>query len=270
MPKPKLSDEEKLQTQLLDALRQAIDGAPHRLQGSAKEPGLFPGGQTGAKLIHRARTEGLVQEVSSPEPPTSGKSRAKPAEYVTLTERGRQLVLEQDRPAKLLAGLREQLDTQDTAIAAGIQEARTQLSTFRESVDQLDRGLATRFSQYQQTVQTFRSILDRHCQHPVSVAPSVATKPGTPIPGWLDEVVPFIAAQKRIRSLDRPNLKRVYEHLRQTHPALTLGEFHDGMRTLHQQRRIRLDPYTQALATLQDPIHALYLDREVKYYVDLP
>jgi hypothetical protein len=70
--------------------------------------------------------------------------------------------------------------------------------------------------------------------------------------------------------LDRPNLKRVYEHLRQTHPALTLGEFHDGMRTLHQQRRIRLDPYTQALATLQDPIHALYLDREVKYYVDLP
>jgi hypothetical protein len=270
MAKAKVSDEEKLQTQLLEALRQAIDGTPHRLQGSAKAPGLFPGGQTGAKLIHRARAEGLLQEVHSPEPPTSRKSKAKPPVYVTLTDRGRQLVLDQASPAKLLTGLRERLDTQGVALAAGIQDTQAQLSAFRESVDQFEKSLATRFAHYQQTAQTFRSVLDLLAHQPASVAPQVAPRSGTPTSGWLEEVVPFVAAQKHLNSFDRPNLKQLYENLRQTHPTLTLGEFHEGLRGLHQQRRIRLDPYTQALATLQDPLHALYLDREVKYYVDLP
>jgi hypothetical protein len=270
MAKAKVSAEEKLQNQLLDALRKAIDGTPHRLQGSAKAPGLFPGGQTGAKLIQRARGEGLLQEVPSPEPPASGKSKAKPPVYVILTDRGRQLVLDQDNPAKLLTGLRERLDTQGAALAAAIQDARGQLSTLRESIDQLERSLATRSTHYQQTTQAFCSVLDRLASQPAPAAPQVAPQSGTSTAGWLDEVVPFVAAQKRLNSFERPNLKRVYEHLRETHPTLTIGEFHDGLRALHQHRRIRLDPYTQALATLMDPLHALYLDREVKYYVDLP
>jgi hypothetical protein len=270
MAKTKVSDEEKLQTQLIEALRQAVDGTPHRLQGAGKTPGLFPGGVAGAKLIQRARTEGLVQEVPSPEPPPSGKSKAKPPIYVTITERGRQLVLAQDSPAKLLAGLRERLDNQGTALAGAVQDAKAQLSACREALDQLEKGLGTRFAHYQQTAQAFRSILDRLGQSPPPAGLPVAPRPAATSAGWLDEVVPFVAAQKRVNSFDRPNLKRVYEHLKQSHPALTLGEFHEGLRALHQQRRIRLDPFTQALATLQDPLHALYLDREVKYYVDLP
>jgi hypothetical protein len=272
MAKPKVSDEEKLQTQLLEALRKAIDGTPQRLQGSGKTPGLFPGGQAGAKLIHRARAEGLLQEVPSPEPPATKKSKAKPPVYVAITERGRQLVLDQDSPSKLLAGLRERLDSQGAALAAGMSEVQAQLSAIRETVDQLEKSLATRFAHYQQTAQAFRSILDRLAHQSALVAPVAAVAPGstTSTGNWLDEVVRFVASQKRLNSFDRPNLKRVYEHLKQTHPTLTLGEFHEGLRTLHQQRRIRLDPFTQALATLQDPLHALYLDREVKYYVDLP
>ena len=269
MPRPKASDEEKLQTQLLEALRQALDGTPQRLQGSAKAPGLFPGGQAGAKLIHRARAEGFLQEVPSPEP-ASGKSKSKPAVYVTITDRGRQLVLDQDSPAKVLTGLRERLDTQGASLAVGIQEAQAQLCAFRESVDQLEKKLGGCFAQYQQTAQAFRSALDRLGQQPAPGPAQVVARPTAPTAGWLDEVVPFVASQKRLNSFDRPNLKRLYEHLKQAHPALTLGEFHDGMRALHQQRRIRLDPSTQALATLQDPLHALYLDREVKYNVDLP
>jgi hypothetical protein len=51
---------------------------------------------------------------------------------------------------------------------------------------------------------------------------------------------------------------------------LTLARFHDGLRTLYKQRRISLWPYTLALATIDDPENALFLDREVKFYVDLP
>jgi hypothetical protein len=270
MAKAKISEEDKLQTQLLEALRKAIDGIPHRLQGSAKAPGLFPGGQAGAKLIHRARAEGLLQEVPSPEPPPGGKSKAKPPVYVTLTDRGRQLVFDQDSPAKLLAGLHERLDTQGAALAAGMQDVQAQLSACRESVDQFEKRLGTHFAHFQQTAQALRSALDRVPRQPAPSPPQAIPRPAIASAGWLDGVVSFVAAQKRLNSFDRPNLKRVYEHLKQAHPALTLGEFHEGLRALHQQRRIRLEPYTQALATLQDPLHALYLDREVKYYVDLP
>src|SRR5262249_10239959 len=115
------------------------------------------------------------------------------------------------------------------------------------------------------------SALDRLDRQPPT--PPASPAPSLPVAGpgsWLDAVIPFVAEQKRLNSFDRPNLKKLYEYLKQTTPDLTIGQFHDGLRALHQQRRIRLDPYTQALATLLDPLHALYLDREVKYYVDLP
>jgi hypothetical protein len=270
MPKPKVSDEEKLQTKLLEALRQAMDGTPQRLQGAGKVPGLFPGGQAGTKLINRARAKGYLQEVPPPEPLPKSKSKAKPAVYITLTDRGRQFVLEQDSPIKVLAGLRERLDAQGAALSAGVQDAQAQLAAFRDSVDQLEKSLRTHFAHYQQTAQAFRSALDHLAHQPPPTAPQATSRPPSPGANWLDEVVAFVTSQKQLNSFDRPNLKRVFEHVKQAHSALSIGQFHDGLRTLHQQRRIRLDPYTQALATLQDPLHALYLDREVKYYVDLP
>ena len=51
------------------------------------------------------------------------------------------------------------------------------------------------------------------------------------------------------------------------YPGLTLGEFHDGLRDLRDSDRIRLIPFTRALATIPDARNALYLDGEVMYYV---
>jgi hypothetical protein len=70
--------------------------------------------------------------------------------------------------------------------------------------------------------------------------------------------------------LQRLTLPQVFERVRARKPDLTLGQFHDGLRRLQDERRIRLSPYTQALATLDDPRNALFLDREVKFYVELP
>ena len=78
------------------------------------------------------------------------------------------------------------------------------------------------------------------------------------------------AEQKQRNSFQRLTLPQVFERLRVRHPDLTLGQFHDGLRRLQDEKRIRLAPFTQALATLDDPRNALFLDREVKYYVELP
>ena len=66
------------------------------------------------------------------------------------------------------------------------------------------------------------------------------------------------------------DLPRIYATLKQSRPSLTLGQFHDGLRMLRDQARIRLKPYTRALATIDDARNALFLDGEVMYYVELP
>jgi hypothetical protein len=87
---------------------------------------------------------------------------------------------------------------------------------------------------------------------------------------WLAAVLRMATEQRQANPFQRLTLPQVFERLKAQRPELSLGQFHDGLRRLHQENRIRLGPYTQALATLDDPRNALYLDREVKYYVEVP
>jgi hypothetical protein len=49
-------------------------------------------------------------------------------------------------------------------------------------------------------------------------------------------------------------------------PTLTLASFHDALRALYEQDRVRLMPYTRPLATIPDN-NALFVNGEVMYYV---
>jgi hypothetical protein len=101
-----------------------------------------------------------------------------------------------------------------------------------------------------------------------------AVRPGSPpaatLEDWGQEVVRLVTEQKQRHAFQRLTLPEVFERLRGRRPDLTLGQFHDGLRRLQDEKRIRLSPYTQALATIDDPRNALFLDREVKFYVELP
>jgi hypothetical protein len=272
MAKSKTLEEEKLTAQLLDGLRKGLDSNPHRLQGTPKNPGLFPGGKAGEKLAQRALEGGLVRQVPSPEPPPQKKG-TKPPVYVSLTDRGHQLVLESDSPLKALTALRETLEVQGSQLAKAVQTAAEETAAWREKVEQFQQGIRNQFTHYQQLSQAFQAMLDRLGRQSPAPPPQplpIPPHPGKPPEGWLDEVVRIVAEQKKHNSFDRPTLTRVYEQLKKSQPGLTLGQFHDGLRALLAQRRIRLTAYTQTLATLPDAQNALYLDREVKYYVDLP
>ncbi|HZZ78703.1 MAG TPA: hypothetical protein VFE62_09300 [Gemmataceae bacterium] len=49
--------------------------------------------------------------------------------------------------------------------------------------------------------------------------------------------------------------------------GVTLSEFHEGLRTLSKQGRIRLDAWTQPLYMLKEEQFSLILDKEIRYYV---
>ena len=66
------------------------------------------------------------------------------------------------------------------------------------------------------------------------------------------------------------SLPDVYAKVRELQPDLTLGQFHDGLRTLRDQGQVRLLPFTRAYATIPDLRNALFIDGEVMFYVDIP
>lgn len=91
----------------------------------------------------------------------------------------------------------------------------------------------------------------------------------TPTVSWLDTVVTMVVEQKRVNSFQSLTMKQVYDRLLSTMPTLTVGQYHDGMRQLHRERRVRLAAFTQALATLPCVVTPMYLDNEVKFYVQM-
>lgn len=256
MAVPKKSDDEKLR----DILRPALDGSPRSLVGTKATGALFA--KAANPLLSHARQEGYLVEVPAPpQPPPKGNAKPKTPIYAKLTDKGRQFVLAGKNPARLVEGLSAQLQTQATAVAQATATAATQVAECRQMLQHLDQTLQARLVQFQQTGATLQARLD-----------SLGTPAGTaavPTAAWLEDLLAFVRERKRQNALSQPNLKDVYDHLRKTQPTLTVGQFHDGLRLLQEQNRIRLTPYTMPLATLPDLLLALYLDREVKYYVDV-
>jgi hypothetical protein len=61
-------------------------------------------------------------------------------------------------------------------------------------------------------------------------------------------------------------LPELYRHAA---PFLTLGLFHDGLRSLHEQHRIYLHPWTGPMCEIPQPECALLVGHEVAYYASL-
>jgi hypothetical protein len=58
----------------------------------------------------------------------------------------------------------------------------------------------------------------------------------------------------------------VYRRLRDAHRPLTIGQFHDGLRQLHEDEQIYLHPWTGPLYAMPEPAFALLIGHEVAYY----
>jgi hypothetical protein len=248
----------------LEALAAALaDPTPKVLFGSATSPGFFKGSaqlvKAAARLCEeRHWLEGAGEWV--------GKGASKKQKY-RLTPDGVRAVLEQSETLVLLRGLAAAVGQQ----AASLQSMREQLGLLVEQA----RPLAEAVGQLARKVEPpdVEAILRR--------LQSAANTSGTPQPhqrphlpaadrAWLDDVVRMTTEQRQRDRYQPLSLPRIYAELRQSRPGLSLGEFHDGLRLLRDQGRLRLVPFTRALATIDDPRNALFLDGEVMYYAEPP
>lgn len=248
--------------------------------------------KTGVKL---ARDKGLLTESTASLPSTNkaGKTTVKKTVVLGLSEHGENFLRQNASPESLSAtaagqmqALREEVlkavyakggkgKTDLSKEWAGLAKAVSDLGKRLEKVEtalqnQGQEGLVEKIDQ------AFAA-LQKRLEKPLTItsvqsAPIASQPPKLPAKAdeWGEEVIRMVAEQKQRNSFQRLTLPQIFEKLRPKHPDLTLGLFHDGLRRLQDEKRLRLGPYTQALATLDDPRNALFLDREVKFYVELP
>jgi hypothetical protein len=64
-------------------------------------------------------------------------------------------------------------------------------------------------------------------------------------------------------------LPELWRCCQQEKSALTIGQFHDGLRRLHEAGKIYLHPWTGPLYEIPEPACALLIGHEIAFYASL-
>lgn len=84
-----------------------------------------------------------------------------------------------------------------------------------------------------------------------------------------DQVLGCLRAWEGSRALSDCPLPDLLREVRRTLPRLTIGQFHDALRLLHERRAIHLHPWTGPLYEMPEPSTALLCGHEIAYYASL-
>jgi hypothetical protein len=244
----------------VEALTRALlDPSPKVLLGSKAAPGFFQSSSASTRAAAKlCEDRGWVSGTGE----WAGSGKSKKQKY-RLTPAGVRAILEHGETltvVRSLAGaLQEQVDQ--------YRSMRDRLGLLADQIQPLTEVVNRLLDKVQPPdVEAILQKLDR----PLTPPPAPVRETAPAVAGWLDEVVGLVAEQARRDRLQPLTLPQIFSAIRKRSPEITLGQFHDGLRKLHDQRRVRLTPYTRALATLGDPRNAVFLNGEVMYYAENP
>jgi hypothetical protein len=218
------------------------------LQRAASQPGgtpllgknaLFPSTAAGKAAAQHCLVEKLLQIIRTE---TRGKTKV---EVCQLTSAGLAYLVDQSSPRQVLEGLVQALEArqdQVDALVAVARQAREELKELHASaekvLDQLKKELVAR--------------------------PAV-----TPQPKQLqDAILTHLDMWQAAGALDDFPLPELYDRVNRA-ATMTIGQFHDALRTLCEQKRIYLHPWTGPLYSLPHPEYALLIGHQVAYYASL-
>ncbi len=269
---------DKSQQLLLTALSQAVaaaQGLP--LFASKTAPGLFPATAAGKQAAQRCLDQGYLRSptpgysTETPAGATSRKNRAA-AECFTLTDQGFAYLFQQVSPRQVLEDLVRLL-----------QQRQTEVADLTRSVRQLQQGLDALKFNVEKVLQNCMpadgsatstlSALFRACREEQAAAQTTGTPTRQPTPqdSSAEQVVRNLLQRWEASSgasEDCP-LPELFRQMQARIPRLTLGQFHDVLRRLHEDEVVYLHPWTGPLYDLPEPPQALLVGHEVAYYASL-
>jgi hypothetical protein len=243
---------QKRDAALLDGLRAALAGDEHRLYRSGKLDGLFasktgPVGEAAALAIR----EGLL-EYSRTE--TRGRFEF---EWVRLTSKGVEYLYEHDSPKAVLAEMRDML----AAAQSGIPMWQDEML---KSLEQLGTHVTEEMARYMSKLDALANRVDqalRRVEVPVDLSESLRSL----VPWGADALIYLDRRGQGGAAGDCP-LPELFGAVRAKHPAITMREFHDGLRRLVDNRAVRLGAWNGPEAIPQ-PEYALMADGKLMYHV---
>jgi hypothetical protein len=236
----------------LKALSRALaDASPKVLHGS-KGKGIFEGaGQAAKQAAQHCLESGWLEPTGQFE----GKGKTKKQLY-RITPAGLRQVLEHSEPVTLLSDSLAFLDrnTQELRnIRAKVEETLSSLQNQKTMMDALRERL-----QPPDVDELLKRVLSANGAAAKTVVGSV---------DWLPTVLEYLENYQRRNPYGHCPLPELFHRVAE-HRGLTIGQFHDGLRQLVQQRQIRLHAFSGAAYQLEEEHYALVAGQEIKYYAE--
>jgi hypothetical protein len=238
---------------LLDSLKQAmLASGDQRLFKSGKLDGLFPSkAGLNATAAAQAIRDNLLEVVRTE---TKGKITI---EWVRITPKGVELVHHHESPTRAMDELQHALQATLDGVPVWMSGIRQELQALGNRLTEEVQNVCHRLEVLSQRVTEALGKTDSH----------VAPLPGdlmASIP-WGVAVLDYLAKRRTGGAANDCLLPEVFRAVREQQPALTVKDFHDGLRRLHDRGALRLLPYTGAHEALPEPEYALP-DGNVLYY----
>jgi hypothetical protein len=181
-------------------------------------------------------------------------------EVCALTEKGLSYLLSKVSPKQVLEGLVQALDSRRNELAVlttAVQELAASLTAFRATaVKVMDAAVP-------------RPDLAATHAHWLGKAPNGL--PAVGLNGTSDCCPALLSVLDKWQGSgaaeDCP-LPELYRRVKQA-PGLTVGRFHDALRSMHERAQIYLHPWTGPLSEIPDPALALLVGHEIAYYASI-
>lgn len=238
---------------LVEALRQgASDPGEHRLYRSGKLPGLFAA-RTGinADLAAQAIRDGLLEVVRSE---TKGKTVA---EWVRVTAKGIDFVLQHDSPLRALEDLKTALALNEKGIPGWVVDLREKIDLLGEKLAEEVNGLRRKLEQTAIQVAEALQRLEKF------------GGPGVDSVAWGNDAVRYLEQRRSSGVGDRCPLPELFSHIRQHDAELTLRAFHLGLRRLSDRGLMALLPLEPGQGP-EAPEYALLDGPDLLYFASRP
>lgn len=238
---------------LLDALRQgAQEGGEHRLYRSGKLPGLFAGRTSlHAEIASQAVSDGHLEIAHTD---TKGKTTT---EWVKVTAKGIEFLLENESPLTAIEELRTALEINREGIPGWLAELRQSLGALSQKLEDEVQTLSRRLETLSaRVVEALRRAEKMGLALPEGAAGALP---------WGHEAVSYLVRRRDGGLGEKCPLPELFTVLKEKEQGLAIKDFHLGLRRLHDRGALRLLPFEGADGP-PEPEYALLDGPEVFYY----
>ncbi|MCI0681897.1 MAG: hypothetical protein L0Y71_07310 [Gemmataceae bacterium] len=243
---------DKVQAILLEALRQgSATAGEQRLYRAGKLPGLLPSRSSlHAEAAVVALRDGLIEIVRTE---TRGKTAV---EWVRVTPKGVQFVLDRESPVRAMDELQALLKLNEQGFPGWVAELRQRIDDIGERFLGEVQALRQRFEALVGRVEDSLKRTDKYGPPPVPGAAGA-------IP-WAHDLVEYLERRAASGMGDKCAMPELFGHLKVKEAELSIKDFHIGLRRLHDRGSVRLLPH-EAPDGPPEPEYAL-LDGPAVYW----